>query len=150
MKITKSQIKKYNKLSQKSSLKAPLVRVGHTWYGWAEGDRNSVFLTTKSGDDIEFDYDRIDDIRESIMKLTKSKLKELIKEEIQKLNEGKNYTKSVKLAKRLESRFLKLDAAENNIISIIRKMRTDYQNIYGEMAEEAFKLADKVDELEGK
>ena len=84
------------------------------------------------------------------MKLTKSKLKELIKEEIQKLNEGKNYTKSVKLAKRLESRFSKLDAAENNIISIIRKMRTDYQNIYGEMAEEAFELADKVDELEGK
>jgi len=80
----------------------------------------------------------------------KSKLKELIKEEIQKLNEGKNYTKSVKLAKRLESRFSKLDAAENNIISIIRKMRTDYQNIYGEMAEEAFELADKVDELEGK
>jgi len=84
------------------------------------------------------------------MKLTKTKLKEIIREEVQKLNEGKNYTKSSKLAKKLESRLSKLDAAENNVISIIRKMRTDYQNIYGEMAEEAFEMADKVDELEGK
>ena len=84
------------------------------------------------------------------MKLTKSKLKELVKEEIQKLNEGKNYTKSVKLAKRLESRFSKLSAAESKIIDIIRKMREDYRSIYSEMAEEAFEMADKVDELEGK
>ena len=96
MNLTKSQIKKYNKLSQKSSLKAPLVRVGHTWYGWAGGDRNSVFLTTKGGDDIEFDYDRIDDIRESIMKLTKSKLKEIIREE---LNEGSLYNRASGIVK---------------------------------------------------
>ena len=84
------------------------------------------------------------------MKLTKSKLKEIIREELQNLNEGKNYTKSVKLAKKLESRFSKLNAAESKIIDIIRKMREDYQNIYSEMAEEAFEMADKVDELEGK
>ena len=84
------------------------------------------------------------------MKLTKSKLREIIREEVQKLNEGKNYTKSVKLAKRLESRFSKLSATESKIIDIIKKMREDYQSIYTEMAEEAFEMADKVDELEGK
>ena len=150
MKLTSSQIKKYNKIAD-AGKKPIMVRVGSKWYTWYEGDpKYGVFLTTQSGKDVEFDFKQIDDIQESKMTKMKSKLREIIREEIQKLNEGKNYTKSVKLAKRLESRFLKLDAAENNIISIIRKMRTDYQNIYGEMAEEAFKLADKVDELEGK
>ena len=145
MKLTSSQIKKLNKLANKKPI---MVRVGHNWYTWAEGDpKYGVFLTTQSGDDVEFDFKQIDDIQESKMVKMKSKLREMIREE---LNEGKNYTKSSKLAKKLESRLSKLDAAENNVISIIRKMRTDYQNIYGEMAEEAFEMADKVDELEGK
>ena len=150
MKLTSSQIKKYNKIAD-AGKKPIMVRVGSKWYTWYEGDpKYGVFLTTQSGKDVEFDFKQIDDIQENIMKLTKSKLKEIIREEIQKLNEGKNYTKSVKLAKRLESRFSKLSAAESKIVDIIRKMREDYQNIYGEMAEEAFEMADKVDELEGK
>ena len=147
MKLTRSQIKKYNKIADAG--KNPImVRVGHNWYTWYEGDpKHGVFLTTQSGADVEFDFKQIDDIQESKVMKMKSKLREMIREE---LNEGKNYTKSSKLAKKLESRLSKLDAAENNVISIIRKMRTDYQNIYGEMAEEAFEMADKVDELEGK
>ena len=150
LKLTRSQIKKYNKIADAG--KNPImVRVGHNWYTWYEGDpKHGVFLTTQSGDDVEFDFKQIDDIQESKMVKMKSKLREIIREEVQKLNEGKNYTKSVKLAKRLESRFSKLSDAESKIIGIIRKMRTDYQSIYSEMAEEAFEMADKVDELEGK
>ena len=147
MKLTSSQIKKYNKIADAG--KNPImVRVGHNWYTWYEGDpKHGVFLTTQSGADVEFDFKQIDDIQESKMIKMKSKLREMIREE---LNEGKNFTKSNKLAKRLESRFSKLSATESKIIDIIKKMREDYQNIYGEMAEEAFELADKVDELEGK
>jgi len=81
MRLNRSKIKKYNKLADK---KPVMVRVGHTWYTWYEGGKNSAFLTTQRGKDVEFDYDQIDDIQESTMKLTKSKLKETIKGEILK------------------------------------------------------------------
>jgi hypothetical protein len=81
MRLNTSKIKKYNKLADKNPV---MVRVGHTWYTWYEGGKNSAFLTTQRGKDVEFDYDQIDDIQESTMKLTKSKLKEMIKGEILK------------------------------------------------------------------
>ena len=66
-----------------------MVRVNQNWYTWAEGDpKYGVFLTTQSGDDVEFDFKQIDDIQEGIEKLIKSKLKEIIREEIKKLDEG--------------------------------------------------------------
>ena len=86
MKLTNSQIKKLNKLSKKKPI---MVRVNQNWYTWAEGDpKYGVFLTTQSGDDVEFDFKQIDDIQESKMVKMKSKLREMIREEIQKLNEG--------------------------------------------------------------
>ena len=78
MKLKPKDIKKYNKLSKK---KPVMVRVGTKWYTWSEGDpKYGVFLTTDSGRDVEFDFKQIDDIEEGVMKLTKSKLKEIVKE----------------------------------------------------------------------
>ena len=86
MKLTKSKIKKYNKIASRN--KNPvMVRVGHVWYTWLEGDNGSAFLTTQNGKDIEFDYSRIDDIQESIIKISKTQLQEMIREEIQQLSE---------------------------------------------------------------
>ena len=82
MKLTSSQIKKYNKIAD-AGKKPIMVRVGSKWYTWYEGDpKYGVFLTTQSGKDVEFDFKQIDDIQENIMKLTKSKLKEMIREEL--------------------------------------------------------------------
>ena len=81
MRLSSSKIKKYNKIADK---KPVMVRVDHVWYTWLEGDQKSVFLTTQNGKDIEFDYNRIDDIQESTTKITKSQLREIIREEIQK------------------------------------------------------------------
>ena len=87
MKLTKSQIKKYNKIADAG--KNPImVRVGSKWYTWYEGDpKYGVFLTTQSGADVEFDFKQIDDIQESKMMKMKSKLREMIREEL--LNEKK-------------------------------------------------------------
>ena len=87
MKLTKSQIKKYNKIADAG--KNPImVRVGSKWYTWYEGDpKYGVFLTTQSGNDVEFDFKQIDDIQESKMMKMKSKLREMIREEM--LNEKK-------------------------------------------------------------
>ena len=81
MKLTSSQIKKLNKLSKKKPI---MVRVNQNWYTWAEGDpKYGVFLTTQSGDDVEFDFKQIDDIQESKMVKMKLQLRELIREVIQ-------------------------------------------------------------------
>ena len=86
MKIKPRDIKRYNKIAEKGR-KPIMVRVGHKWYTWYEGDpKHGVFLTTQSGRDVEFDFKQIDDIEEGIEKLTKSKLKEMIREEL--LNEA--------------------------------------------------------------
>ena len=97
MKLTSSQIKKYNKIAD-AGKKPIMVRVGSKWYTWYEGDpKYGVFLTTQSGKDVEFDFKQIDDIQESKMTKMKSKLREIIREEIQKLNEGKNiFTTKIK------------------------------------------------------
>ena len=80
MKLTSSQIKKLNKLSKKKPI---MVRVNQNWYTWAEGDpKYGVFLTTQSGDDVEFDFKQIDDIQENKTVKMKSKLREIIKEEL--------------------------------------------------------------------
>jgi len=86
MKLSKSQIKKLDKLSKKKPI---MVRVGHTWYTWYESDENGVWLTTQGGDEKEFKYKEIDDIQEGITKITKSQLREMIRKEIQHLNEDK-------------------------------------------------------------
>ena len=65
MKLKPRDIKKYNKLANKKPI---MARVGSKWYTWAEGDpKHGVFLTTQSGDDVEFDFKQIDDIQESKM-----------------------------------------------------------------------------------
>jgi hypothetical protein len=77
MKLTPAKIKKYNKIAEKKPI---MVRVGSKWYTWAEGDpKHGVFLTTQDGKDVEFDFNQIDDIKESVTRLTKAKLKEMIK-----------------------------------------------------------------------
>jgi len=82
MKLKPKDIKKYNKIAD-AGKKPIMVRVGTKWYTWSEGDpKYGVFLTTKSGSDVEFDFKQIDDIEEGIEKLTKSKLKEVVKEVI--------------------------------------------------------------------
>ena len=82
MKLKPRDIKRYNKIADKGG-KPIMVRVGHKWYTWYEGDpKHGVFLTTQSGRDVEFDFKQIDDIQEGIEKLTKSKLKEMIKKEM--------------------------------------------------------------------
>ena len=90
MKLTPAQIKKYNKIAD-AGKKPIMVRVGSKWYTWYEGDpKYGVFLTTQSGKDVEFDFKQIDDIQEGVEKLTKSKLREIIREELlkeQALNE---------------------------------------------------------------
>jgi|10_taG_2_1085330.scaffolds.fasta_scaffold55763_3 hypothetical protein len=80
MKLKPRDIKRYNKIADKGR-KPIMVRVGHKWYTWYEGDpKHGVFLTTQSGRDVEFDFKQIDDIQEGIEKLTKSKLKEMVEE----------------------------------------------------------------------
>ena len=82
MKLKPRDIKKYNKIAA-AGKKPIMVRVNQNWYTWLEGDpKYGVFLTTKSGRDVEFGWKQIDDIQEGIMKLTKSKLKEIIREVI--------------------------------------------------------------------
>ena len=82
MKLKPKDIKKYNKIAA-AGKKPIMVRVNQNWYTWLEGDpKYGVFLTTKSGRDVEFGWKQIDDIQEGIMKLTKSKLKEIIREVI--------------------------------------------------------------------
>ena len=91
MKLTPVKIKKYNKIAA-AGKKPIMVRVGHKWYTWAEGDpKYGVFLTTQSGKDVEFDFKQIDDIQEGIENLIKSQLKEMIREEL--LKEGSGDTK---------------------------------------------------------
>ena len=88
MKLTPVKIKKYNKIAA-AGKKPIMVRVGHKWYTWAEGDpKYGVFLTTQSGKDVEFDFKQIDDIQEGVMKLTKSKLREIIKQELNEYEKG--------------------------------------------------------------
>jgi hypothetical protein len=87
MKLKPRDIKRYNKIAEKGR-KPVMVRVGNNWYTWYEGDpKHGVFLTTQSGRDVEFDFKQIDDIEEGVEKLTKSKLKEIIREVI---NEKQN------------------------------------------------------------
>jgi len=96
MKIKPRDIKRYNKIAEKGR-KPIMVRVGHKWYTWYEGDpKHGVFLTTQSGRDVEFDFKQIDDIEEGVEKLTKSKLKEMIKKE---LNESALYNRAGGLVK---------------------------------------------------
>ncbi len=96
MKLKPRDIKRYNKIAEKGR-KPIMVRVGHKWYTWYEGDpKHGVFLTTQSGRDVEFDFKQIDDIEEGVEKLTKSKLKEMIKKE---LNESALYNRAGGLVK---------------------------------------------------
>ena len=84
MKLKPKDIKRYNKIAA-AGKKPIMVRVNQNWYTWLEGDpKYGVFLTTQSGRDIEFGWKQIDDIQEGVMKLTKSKLKEMVKEELLK------------------------------------------------------------------
>jgi len=103
MKLKPKDIKRYNKIADKGR-KPIMVRVGHKWYTWYEGDpKHGVFLTTQSGRDVEFDFKQIDDIQEGVEKLTISKLKEMVGEvmnerkkkvPIEKLSVGNTYTDS--------------------------------------------------------
>ena len=96
MKLTSSQIKKYNKIAD-AGKKPIMVRVGSKWYTWYEGDpKYGVFLTTQSGKDVEFDFKQIDDIQENKMEKMKSKLREIIREEI---NESALYNRAGGLVK---------------------------------------------------
>ena len=73
-----------------------MVRVDSKWYTWSEGDpKYGVFLTTQSGRDVEFDFKQIDDIQEGVEKLTKSKLKEIVKEVIQTTATNKSIRKKI-------------------------------------------------------
>ena len=114
MKLSKSQIKKLDKLSKKKPI---MVRVGHTWYTWYESDENGVWLTTQGGDEKEFKYKEIDDIQEGITKMTKSQLREIIREEIREavnsdlrseFERSGEYRKSEKILDKLESKIEKL------------------------------------------
>ena len=114
MKLSKSQIKKLDKLSKKKPI---MVRVGHNWYNWYESEGNIVWLTTQSGDEKEFKYKEIDDIQESITKITKSQLREIIREEIREavnndlrseFKRSGEYRKSEKILDKLESKIEKL------------------------------------------
>jgi len=114
MKLSKSQIKKLDKLSKKKPI---MVRVGHNWYTWYESDGNIVWLTTQGGDEKEFKYKEIDDIQEGITKMTKSQLREIIREEIREavnsdlrseFERSGEYRKSEKILDKLESKIEKL------------------------------------------
>ena len=106
MKLTPAKIKKYNKIAEKKPI---MVRVDSKWYTWAEGDpKHGVFLTTQDGKDVEFDFNQIDDIKESVTRLTKSKLKEMIKEELLKkqLGEAVDAKKATEIRKKLLKKFV--------------------------------------------
>ena len=107
MKLTPIKVKKYNKIAEKKPI---MVRVDSKWYTWAEGDpKHGVFLTTQDGKDVEFDFNQIDDIKENVIKLTKSKLKEIVKEEIKLLSEKEAWPKYLKLLGHDARKFKKLD-----------------------------------------
>jgi len=87
MKLKPKDIKRYNKIADKGR-KPIMVRVGHKWYTWYEGDpKHGVFLTTQSGRDVEFDFKQIDDIQEGVIKL---------KERVVKLADGSYDVKKAK------------------------------------------------------
>ena len=127
MKLSKSQIKKLDKLSKKKPI---MVRVGHNWYNWYESEGNIVWLTTQSGDEKEFKYKEIDDIQEGITKITKTRLREIIREEIREavnndlrseFKRSGEYRKSEKILDRLESKIEKLffDSFNCSLLKIV-------------------------------
>ena len=88
MNLSKSQVNKYNKLANKGKH----VTIDTDRYGtvvWEEGDYGykSIFASDNDGKEIEVDFNSVVRVNEEkIMKLTRSKLKEMIREEL--LNES--------------------------------------------------------------
>ena len=84
MKLSKSQVNKYNKLANKGKH----VTIDTDRYGtvvWEEGDYGykSIFASDNDGKEIEIDFNSVVRVNEEkTMKLTKSKLKEVIREVI--------------------------------------------------------------------
>ena len=84
MKLSKSQVNKYNKLADKGKN----VMIDTDRYGtvvWEDGDYGykSIIASDNDGKEIEVDFNNVVRVNEGkIMKLTKSKLKEVIKEVI--------------------------------------------------------------------
>ena len=144
MKLNISKIKKYNKSAGKQPV---MVRVGNNWYNWYEGDKSGVFLTSQDGKDVEFSYDQIDDIQESVMKLTKSKLKEMVREVI---NEKTNYIGPFVFSDRTDKEEL-LDVVAgavdgySNYTSGMQHKKSDYKKAY----QEAEKILKKVHGMSG-
>ena len=61
-------ISKWNKLADSSTGRKnlPMLLIRGRWYAWEEGDRNSVFVSDKSGKEHEFDYSDVEQIEESV------------------------------------------------------------------------------------
>ena len=84
MKLTKSQVNKYNKLANKGK-HVTIDTDRHGTLVWEEGDYGyrSIFASDNDGKEIEVDFNSVVRVNEEkIMKLTKSKLKEMIREVI--------------------------------------------------------------------
>jgi len=66
--LSSRSISKWNKLAGSSSgrKKLPMLLIKGRWYAWEEGDKNSVFVSDKSGNEREFKYSDVDQIKESI------------------------------------------------------------------------------------
>ena len=84
MKLTRSQVNKYNKLADKGKH----VMIDTDRYGtvaWEDGDygHKSIIASDDDGKEVEIDFNNAVRVNEEkIMKLTRTKLKEMIKEVI--------------------------------------------------------------------
>ena len=148
MKLKPRDIKRYNKIAEKGR-KPVMVRVGHKWYTWYEGDpKPGVLLTTQSGRDVEFDFKQIDDIEEGTVKLTKSKLKEMIREEL--LNE-KSWEDDERIAKKISD---KIDKGVKRIImnlqhKVLRLHKGNYAAEKDMVKKQLEQIKDQLDDVLG-
>ena len=84
MKLTRSQVNKYNKLADKGKH----VMIDTDRYGtvaWEDGDygHKSIIASDDDGKEVEIDFNNVVRVNEAkTVKLTRSKLKEMVKEEM--------------------------------------------------------------------
>ena len=113
MKLSKSQVNKYNKLADKGKN----VMIDTDRYGtvaWEDGDygHKSIIASDDDGKEVEIDFNNVVRVNEAkTVKLTRSKLKEMVKEEI--LKEAKKDSFAQKTEKILRSIKLKYKASKN-------------------------------------
>jgi len=116
MKLTKSKVDKYNKLADKGKH----ITIDTSRYGtlvWEDGDYNkkALFASDNSGREREVDFNDIVRVNENkAVKLTKSKLKEMIRKELNELKPGESSHREYKKVRKI------LDQVKDGLSTLIK------------------------------